>query len=355
MRLSLVLAALAVLGLGIPPARAQLGVGDPAPAFTVTEWLKGTPQDLAAGKGKTTFVLDFWATWCAPCLQVIPHLTKLQQKYADQGVVVISVTSPGLDSRQQLGQVKQFLRDLGARMGYTIAWDQTNKMWIEYMLATGAMGIPYTFVIDKSGRLAWQGDPRTGIEDVLNRLLAGTFDIEKEAARSRNKVKLNQLLVQFQMAVQAGDFRQAIAVLDKGLALDPTDYGILATVHQVFANDLNDPGGYRSWVESFIDKHPADSAALSSLVYVLLGIEPPTQRMPDLMLRAAKLAFDAGGGTNLNAIEAYARAAHRVGNIDQAIHLQKQAIEIAPEPLKANLTKTLEYYRTCRELGDTSF
>ena len=355
MRPSVVSAVAVVLGLGIPTASAQLSVGDAAPAFAATDWLKGAPQDLAAGKGTKIFVLDFWATWCVPCLQSIPHLTQLQKQYADKGVVIIGVTGPGLDRRQQLSQVKRFVKERGEQMGYAIAWDQTNKMEINYLMAAGALGIPHAFVIDKSGRVAWQGHPLFGMDEVIAKLVGGTFDIEKEAARGRAEAKLNQLIMQFQLAMRAGDFKQALTVLNQALDVDPAHYGILSTVYQVHVNDLRDLTAFRTWSQAFIEKHRADGEALAALAEVLLGIEFPGHRMPELMLRAAKGALEASGGKDGNVIEMCARAAHRVGNLDEAIRLQTMAIEAAAEPGKAELANSLEYYRTCRQLRDTPF
>jgi len=355
MRLPAIIAVLAVQLACVAPAGAQLKIGDPAPALTLTEWLKGGPVDLAAGKGKKIFVLDFWATWCPPCIQDIPHLTKMQKAYAASGVEVISVTSPGLDQRQSLAQVKRFMADHGSKMGYTVAWDQASKMDVNYLVAAGAPGLPHAFVIDKSGRIAWQGHPQAGIEDVIDGLLAGSYDVDKQAARARNEAELGQLLFRFQTAMRAGGFKQGIAVLNEALVLDPAHFGILATLQEVYVRDLRDLAGYRAWVQKFMDEHRADSEALTVLVQVLLGIEAPGDRLPELMLAAAQQAFASGGGKDAAAIEVYARVAHRVGNLEEAIRLQALAVDAAPEHRKADLTRSLEYYRTCRQLGDRQF
>ncbi|MFA6244559.1 MAG: TlpA disulfide reductase family protein, partial [Candidatus Hydrogenedentales bacterium] len=68
-------------------------VGVPAPELTILEWAKGEPVTLADGKGKTAYLVEFWATWCPPCRKSIPHLTELQKKYKDKGLVVIGVTA----------------------------------------------------------------------------------------------------------------------------------------------------------------------------------------------------------------------------------------------------------------------
>ena len=64
--------------------------GDAAPQFSRTD-LQGHPFDLKAQRGKIVLV-DFWASWCAPCIVAIPHLSQLQKKYGARGFQVVGIS-----------------------------------------------------------------------------------------------------------------------------------------------------------------------------------------------------------------------------------------------------------------------
>src|SRR6185436_1636477 len=66
---------------------ATLKVGDAAPKLQIAKWVQGEPvKELAPG---TTYIVEFWATWCGPCRETIPHLNALHEKFKDKGLVVI--------------------------------------------------------------------------------------------------------------------------------------------------------------------------------------------------------------------------------------------------------------------------
>src|SRR5262245_48165741 len=68
-----------------------LTIGDKAPALAIEKWVKGTPvESFQNGK---VYVVEFWATWCSPCVAGMPHLTELQKKFKAKGVTVIGCTS----------------------------------------------------------------------------------------------------------------------------------------------------------------------------------------------------------------------------------------------------------------------
>src|SRR5947207_870817 len=65
----------------------KLKVGDAPPKLQPGKWLQG--EAVTEFKSDKVYVVEFWATWCGPCKESIPHLNELQKKYKDKGVVMI--------------------------------------------------------------------------------------------------------------------------------------------------------------------------------------------------------------------------------------------------------------------------
>ncbi|MBT8486590.1 MAG: redoxin domain-containing protein, partial [Phycisphaerae bacterium] len=92
--------ALCVAGVAVagPDDAPKLTIGDKAPPIDITHWVKGIEVENRKAKTITSFekdkvyVLEFWATWCGPCIYNMPHLSKLQEKYKDYDVTIIGVS-----------------------------------------------------------------------------------------------------------------------------------------------------------------------------------------------------------------------------------------------------------------------
>jgi thiol-disulfide isomerase/thioredoxin len=176
-------ALLAALAMAVSIQAAELG--DPAKPLDIKDWVKGGPVDLAAGKGKTIYVVEFWATWCPPCRTSIPHLTEMQKQFKDKGVVFIGV------SNEKTDVVKKFVDKMGAQMDYTVAVD-AGKTSEGYMEAYGASGIPHAFIVDKEGKVVWEGHPMDGLDKALEQIVAGKYDMTSAKKRASVQAKLSE-------------------------------------------------------------------------------------------------------------------------------------------------------------------
>lgn len=136
-----------------------LAVGDPAPALDVDAWVKGDAiKSFESGK---VYVVEFWATWCAPCVRAIPHLSELQRKNDKVTVIAIAASerrdSDGSDNR--LDNLKKFVEKQGDKMGYRVAYDADRGMANAWLTAAGRTSIPTAFIVDHHTKIAWVGHP----------------------------------------------------------------------------------------------------------------------------------------------------------------------------------------------------
>ena len=121
-------------------------VGHPAPDFTLRN-LKGNLEGLVDHKDKV-IILNFWATWCAPCLEEMPAFEKLYRRYRSQGLTVLAVS---LD-KGDFSKVQGFVDS--NNLTFPVLMDSDGVAEKLYPSFT----IPFTYVIDKDGRVAARVD-----------------------------------------------------------------------------------------------------------------------------------------------------------------------------------------------------
>lgn len=220
MRCLLILVRVAIFGALLQTFASAAELGDPAPQLAVAEWTKGGPVKLV--NSTNIHVIEFWATWCPPCLENIPHLTELQSRFKDQGVVIVGV------SPESPAKIRAFVEKMGEKMGYVVAADEDEKTFTSYLGSFGITGIPHAFVVDREGRLAWHGDPADGLEEVLSELTTGRFDLAATAARAKLRTQMESSIQAMVHAAEAGDstaLKSASDALSALLLGDPSPSG----------------------------------------------------------------------------------------------------------------------------------
>jgi peroxiredoxin len=117
---------------------------DAAPDFTLRD-INGTSVSLSEYKGKV-IVMSFWATWCGPCKEEMPHLQQMLNERGDKGVVVFSVST---DDARTASQVKPYIK----RMGYsfTVLLDRSSSVLTQY---NPSKTLPFTVIIDQEQNIA---------------------------------------------------------------------------------------------------------------------------------------------------------------------------------------------------------
>lgn len=125
--------------LTVLPMRAALAGDGAAPTFSVRA-LDGRQMRLTDFRGKPV-VLDFWATWCAPCRASMPHLSRLQDRYRGQGLVVIGLSID--DDRPH--EVRRVADQMGVKFRLAMADDRVLGLY------GPIRSIPTTIFIDRKG------------------------------------------------------------------------------------------------------------------------------------------------------------------------------------------------------------
>jgi thiol-disulfide isomerase/thioredoxin len=138
-RTAVLLATVITLALGwlVAPALA-LDAGTRLPEIGLTD-MRGNRVDAAALKGKVVIV-DFWASWCAPCKEEMPVLERLYKKYKGRGLVIV-----GVSVDEELENVKKFLKQLP--VSFSIVHDADHKVANRFKPPR----MPSSYVVDRNG------------------------------------------------------------------------------------------------------------------------------------------------------------------------------------------------------------
>ena len=136
----LLLLALILLFASVPAVAAE--EGDMAPDFTLPSIYEGQPDiNLASLAGKVVYI-DFWASWCAPCLTSLPLYNEIYHRYRDQGLEVLGIT---VDDPIEDGL--EFLAD--TPLDFPIPADPENEVMDLYSV----FGMPTSFLIGRNGEV----------------------------------------------------------------------------------------------------------------------------------------------------------------------------------------------------------
>jgi thiol-disulfide isomerase/thioredoxin len=131
-------------------AAAQDTAQGTAPEFAgISNWFNSKPLSIADLRGKVVLV-DFWTYGCVNCVNTLPHVTALYEKYRDRGLVVIGVHTPEFPFERSAANVQAALKRHG--ITYPVAQDNNSRTWNAYRNEYW----PAQYIIDQSGRIVFQ-------------------------------------------------------------------------------------------------------------------------------------------------------------------------------------------------------
>lgn len=219
-------------------------------SVAAAQWIQGeAPKSFEPGK---VYIFECWATWCGPCVGMIPHVNELHKKYYDRGLRVhgMNVWEDDLD------KVKSFVKKKGDEMSYPVAFAGTGeksafeKEWLD---ASGAKAIPHAFIV-RNGKLLAATEAIRLTDSLIETLLSGDEWAKKAAdiiiSAQKNQKKTDALNNEFYSARKNKDAEKMEVLLKELKALDPNHPDIRVL---------------ELWVLIVAEKWPAAVTALNEL------------------------------------------------------------------------------------------
>ena len=330
------------------PVSAALKVGDPAPKLQVAQWVQGDP--VKAFEGDKVYILEFWATWCGPCISAIPHLNEIYKRHKDKGLVVIGQNVFENDVKAVPG----FVKKMGSKMTYRVTLDDLSVkggfMAANWLKAAGQNGIPCAFVIDKSGKIAFIGHPMRLDESLLATLLEAPSTNPPDSAAtpagpaspSPKATQWVERTVSLIRADKLDEAQAAIAELHKELDPKFQYIGGLMEMSLLLARK-QDPDAIE--LSKILCEDFATQPEVLNAVAGMLVSRPDAS--PNLHAAAEKIAspISASAGPSQAAAHAtLARIASLRGEKARAVELQTLAVQSAsPQDAPAAKAVLLEY------------
>ncbi len=312
----------------------NLHVGDQAPGLDVAKWVKGDEVKIESGN---VYIVEFWATWCAPCRKSIPHLTELQKEYEDQGLRIIGVSSE--DERT----VSNFVRAQGAKMDYTVAVDRSNRTNRAWLNAAGIDTIPTAFVIDRNGKVQYIGSPlNEHFDTVVGLVVRGRFDAQLmvsalphlAAANTARKVKNWQL---------ATKHMQDVYNLDKHVFAEL----LVEQFEMMLVEQKDAKAAYAFLAKAIEERGPADPELMSWFA-TKIATDPKIaaeDRDMEMAMKAAETAMEYARPDDPMPRSTLATVHFHKGDVEKAVALQTEAWMIATPKRKADYKRVLESYQ----------
>ena len=294
----------------------ELWLGADAPKLELAQFVKG--ESVSQFEKGHTYVVEFWATWCGPCIKAFPHLSELQKKMKDDVTFMgINVwdTKNGESQAERIERVTEFVKDQGKKMSYTVAVEDGEKMAKTWLKPAGQDGIPAAFIVNGEGEIAWIGHPMN-MDEPLKQIVAGEYDMEAAAKELRE-----------QSIAQAGYRAFAMGIMNPDAAEAKKAYRIgSALAAQTFADN---------------------AMYLNALAWPVLDNERVQHRDFDFAKKLAHRAAELTEWENPGILDTYALAQYKTGDVKGAIETQTKALALTPEDERGRdeMVERLEMYK----------
>jgi thiol-disulfide isomerase/thioredoxin len=141
----------------------EVALPAPLPPASVEGWVNtAAPLKKSDLEGKWV-VVDYWATWCGPCIASFPEMVRLRDEWKDKGLVVVGITS---DTSGEMDQIKGIMSKIKG-FDWPVAYGGEEAFGLN-----GVSGIPHIDFFNPEGKKVWSGHPGN-LEEILAQHLGG--------------------------------------------------------------------------------------------------------------------------------------------------------------------------------------
>ena len=311
-----------------------LEVGDQAPPLQVAEWLNRMGGDPGRPDGRSVYVVLFCVTWQEEGRAALAHLERLQARYQQHGLKCAAIT------REAPEKIKDALSE--TRRQCAIGVDADDIVHRAY----GAMRIadlPLTFVIDKTGKIVWRGNPFPALERIMAKTLAGALTAEEGS-------KIVSAQEEAARAQRDGDEAALLQALERLLHLEPDAVEGHVGRTQIFLH-RGDAEKAAEALQLWHKGCAASPVGLAALALFLLNQTDINFRNPRLALSSAREAYEMKGGKSEPVVfMALARIYAELGWLEKAVAVLQEGQGVFSGVEGAEAAALLAYYRQLLEV-----
>ena len=330
---------------------ATLTIGDKAPDIDIEHWVSDNdemfPHTTKLEEDKV-YVIEFWATWCGPCISAMPHIADLQEKYEDK-VQVISVSDEDMETVEAFLEKKvrgeeedRTYADL--TNSYCLTTDPDKSVKKDYFYAAKRTGIPCAFVVGKSGLIEWIGHPM-GMDKPLKQVVNDEWDREKfvvqykkeqeaKAKQNKSRRKFSNSMRDVQKLVDKDDAQGATDLL-KELSEDEDiaarkDAIVAQRVQIMIEHEID---GAAEALSTFAKNNKDNAQGLNAVAWGIYELQEKDGKVDKSVLKAALEAAEFAAKADSENGAVLDTLAHLIyvvdGDLDKAIEVQKRAVKHA--------------------------
>ena len=348
----------------------ELTIGSKAPELDIEHWMsdrEGEFKHVTKLESGKVYVIEFWATWCGPCVSAMPSISEMQEDYVDKNVQIISVSDEKLDTVEGFLKRKVSGGDgtfAELTSNYCLTVDPDGSVTEDYFRAAGRSGIPCAFIVGKTGLVEWIGHPME-MQTPLKKIVGDEWDLEaykkeyqkekelkakQRKAQAKLQVKLQSLGQELQELMGDGKPKEAIALLDKALADDDFEVAhdqLGAMRSHILIMEVGGSEAVKA-LDKLAEENSENPMLLNRVAWTLYEkYEEEGELEKGLLVgatKAAEVAVKAAPEEGA-VLDTLAHLVYAGGDLDRAIELQEKAVKFAGSQA-AEIEPFLEKLRT---------